>query len=213
MRKISVEYKLYEYHELSNAAKEKVMQWYLDDPVRSEMFEENINQDLKYLFPNSKLKIQESLSCSQGDGLNIYGNLDLNDVLHAINDNEYCGDTFKDFRQILTEHEQKTIKAYMKVCGTDIHLPQNIRGDYCVADRTAFDYEWIEELESYGYSNINTSAIYNLQNLVIDMFKHLAWIYQRQGYNYLYNVEDEEIEDACEANEWEFLEDGTFWNA
>lgn len=213
MRIVKVEYKLYQYHELSDVAKEKVQQWYLDDPYRLEVFDEIKKDDLKYLFPNSELKIQAALSYCQDDGLNIYGKLDLNDVLHAINDSKYCGDTFKDFRVRLSEHEQKTIKAYMEVCDNNICLLKNIRANYCIADRIAFDYEWIEELEMKGYRNINTTAIYDFQNLVIDMFKHLAWIYQKQGYNYLYNVEDEEIEDVCEVNDWEFLEDGTFWVA
>ena len=35
--------------------------------------------------------------------------------------------------------------------------------------------------------------------------------YEKYGYDFFYNVDDEVIEETCEANEWEFLEDGTFF--
>lgn len=213
MREVIMKYKLFRYTELSDTAKEKVMEWYLEDPFRSEIFKDNINSDLRYLFPDSKLDIVFSLSCCQGDGLNIYGRLDLMDVLHAINDIKYCGDTFKDFWGKLTKHEQRTIEAYMEVCGRNINLPMNSRSYCCIADQTDFADDWIGELEYNRYKNINNNAIYKLQYLVIDMFTYLCEIYKKQGYKFLYCVEDEEIENACESNDWEFLEDGTFWAA
>ena len=56
------EYKVYNFSELSEDAKEKAKQWYLDDDFRPQEFENIYTEDLHYLFNNSDLKMQFSLS-------------------------------------------------------------------------------------------------------------------------------------------------------
>lgn len=214
MRTVTETYNVYTYPELSKEAKEKVNQWYLDDPTRSELFSEIYTEDLKNLFPGSDLKMQYSLGYCQGDGLNIYGSLDLMDVFKAIRDKSYCGETFKEFWDYLTEHEQKTIEVYMEVCGRNINLPyNNSRYSYCVSDKTDFAEEWIEELEYQQYKNISVDTIRKMEKLVADMFVMLAKTYEKYGYEYFYEADEEEVMEVCEANGWEFLEDGTFFAA
>ena len=214
MREVIKIFNVYNYDELSEEAKEKVKEWYLDDPCRNEMFSEIYTQDLYNLFSNSDLKMQYSLGYCQGDGLNIYGNLDLMDVFKAIRDKSYCGETFKDFWDYMTEHEQKTIEAYMEVCGRNVELPYNDgHYNYCVSDKTDFAEEWIEELEYQQYKNIQVDIIRKMEKLVANMFVMLSKQYEEYGYKYLYEVDEEEITEMCEANEWEFLEDGTFYAA
>lgn len=213
MRTVTLTYNVYTYEELSEEAKQKVNQWYLDNPFRAQDFDEIYTDDLGNLFPNSKLQLQFSLSSCQGDGLNIYGKLAIPDVLKVITDKVNYGNTFEKFWDYLTEHEKKTIEAYMHVCGRKVDLPKNDRYAYCVAYRIDFADDWIVDLEWQEYKNIQKDTIYKLEKLIADMFTELSRQYEEYGYKYFYEVDKEEVEAVCESNEWEFLEDGTFYVA
>ncbi|WP_270467111.1 hypothetical protein [Butyribacter intestini] len=211
MEVVTREYKVYNFSELSEDAKEKAKQWYLDDDFRPQEFENIYTEDLHYLFNNSDLKMQFSLSYCQGDGLNIYGKLDLMDVFAAIRDTDHSGEQFKQYKDLFSEHEQKTIEAYMEACGREIELPYNRYYCYCVDDRVDFADEWIEILEYCRYKNIQIDTIRKMEKLVGMMFENLSATYEKYGYDYFYNADDEVVNEACEANGWRFLEDGTFF--
>ena len=211
MEIITREYKVYNFSELSEDAKEKVKQWYLDDDFRPCEFENIYTEDLRYLFNNSDLKLQFSLSYCQGDGLNIYGKLDLMDVFTAIRDTEHSGDLFEQYKDLFSEHEQKTIEAYMEVCGREVELPYNRHYCYCIDDRVDFADDWIESLEYCRYKNIQIDTIRKMEKLVGRMFENLSATYEKYGYDYFYNADDEVVNEECEANGWRFLEDGTFF--
>ena len=211
MEIITREYKVYNFSELSEEAKDKVKQWYLDDDFRSYDFENIYTEDLRYLFNNSDLKLQFSLSYCQGDGLNIYGKLDLMDVFTAIRDTEHSGDLFEQYKDLFSEHEQKTIEAYMEVCGREVELPYNRHYCYCIDDRVDFADDWIESLEYCRYKNIQIDTIRKMEKLVGRMFENLSATYEKYGYDYFYNADDEVVNETCEANGWRFLEDGTFF--
>lgn len=213
MEIVTREYKVYNYNELSEEAKEKVKQWYLDDDFKPQEFENIYTEDLQYLFKNSDLKLQFSLSYCQGDGLNIYGKLDLMDVINLINCKTSNGCCLDNFKNALTKHEQKTIESYMEACGREIKLPYNAHYCYCVADRTDFADDWIEELECSRYKNIKVDTIRKLEKLVRNMFESLSNTYEKYGYSFFYEVDDETMEETCKANEWKFLEDGTYFTA
>lgn len=205
------EYKVYNFSELSEYAKEKAKQWYLDDDFRPQEFENIYTEDLHYLFNNSDLKMQFSLSYCQGDGLNIYGKLDLMDVFAVIRDTDHSGEQFKQYKDLFSEHEQKTIEAYMEACGREIELPYNRHYCYCIDDRVDFADEWIEILEYCRYKNIQIDTIRKMEKLVGRIFENLSATYEKYGYDYFYNADDEVVNEACEANGWRFLEDGTFF--
>ena len=211
MEIITREYKIYNFSELSEKAKDKVKQWYLDDDFRPYEFENIYTEDLRYLFNNSDLKLQFSLSYCQGDGLNIYGKLDLMDVFTAIRDTEHSGDLFEQYKDLFSEHEQRTIEAYMEVCGREVELPYNRHYCYCIDDRVDFADDWIESLEYCRYKNIQIDTIRKMEKLVGRMFENLSATYEKYGYDYFYNADDEVVNEICEANGWRFLEDGTFF--
>ena len=211
MEIITREYKVYSFSELSEEAKDKVKQWYLDDDFRSYDFENIYTEDLRYLFNNSDLKLQFSLSYCQGDGLNIYGKLDLMDVFTAIRDTEHSGDLFEQYKDLFSEHEQRTIEAYMEVCGREVELPYNRHYCYCIDDRVDFADDWIESLEYCRYKNIQIDTIRKMEKLIGRMFENLSATYEKYGYDYFYNADDEVVNETCEANGWRFLEDGTFF--
>lgn len=211
MEIVTREYKVYNFSELSEDAKEKAKQWYLDDDFRPQEFENIYTEDLHYLFNNSDLKMQFSLSYCQGDGLNIYGKLDLMDVFAAIRDTDHSGEQFKQYKDLFSEHEQKTIEAYMEACGREVELPYNRHYCYCVDDRVDFANEWIEILKYCRYKNIQIDTIRKMEKLVGMMFVNLSATYEKYGYDYFYNADDEVVNEVCEANGWRFLEDGTFF--
>lgn len=211
MEVVTREYKVYNFSELSEDAKEKAKQWYLDDDFRPQEFENIYTEDLHYLFNNSDLKMQFSLSYCQGDGLNIYGKLDLMDVFAVIRDTDHSGEQFKNYKDLFSEHEQKTIEAYMEACGREIELPYNRHYCYCIDDRVDFADEWIEILEYCRYKNIQIDTIRKMEKLVGMMFENLSATYEKYGYDYFYNADDEVVNETCEANGWRFLEDGTFF--
>ena len=211
MEVVTREYKVYNFSELSEDAKEKAKQWYLDDDFRPQEFENIYTEDLHYLFNNSDLKMQFSLSYCQGDGLNIYGKLDLMDVFAVIRDTNHSGEQFKQYKDLFSEHEQKTIEAYMEACGREIELPYNRHYCYCIDDRVDFADEWIEILEYCRYKNIQIDTIRKMEKLVGTMFENLSATYEKYGYDYFYNADDEVVNETCEENGWRFLEDGTFF--
>ena len=47
--------------------------------------------------------------------------------------------------------------------------------------------------------------------MVKGIFETLCNVYEKWGYEYFYEVSEEEMEDICEANGYEFLEDGTIF--
>ena len=50
-----------------------------------------------------------------------------------------------------------------------------------------------------------------MEKLVAKMFVELSKQYEEYGYKFFYEVEEEEMKEICEANGWEFLEDGSFY--
>lgn len=124
MRTATVEYKVYTFAELSESAKEKVRQWYLEGQ-EAYIFQDDCEMWLGELFPNSELKVQFDLGYSQGDGLNVYGIMNLNDMYNQIQ---------KRKPGIFTEKERKALEWYLKEYGADVKLKGNWRYCYCIAD-------------------------------------------------------------------------------
>ena len=213
MKIITKSYEVYDYSELSEKAKEKVKTEFLQDEIRNDLFYEDCLETLHYMFPNSNLKVQYSLGYCQGDGLNIYGELNINNILN-LPTSHFCGDEFDDMIGYFTEKEIKTIQCYMREVGNEIKLPQNNHYCYCIVDRIDFVDDWFYELEDYShFRNINRDVLEKLEKYVIIVMERLCSDYEKYGYDFFYNVDDEVIEETCEANEWEFLEDGTFYAA
>lgn len=190
----------YTYNELSESAKEKAKQWYLNDETRNDIFCEDIMLYLHDNFKLSELKVTYSLGYCQGDGLNIYGNLNLYDFL--------------DIWQA-SPKEKRTMKIYIDRGLYQYTFEYNNRYYYSCKfiDKKHIDdtvKEFITELQDNQIANIKKPLISQFFNDMIDYFKSLDVEFEDNGYNYLYNCDDEEIEEACEANEWYFTGKGEF---
>lgn len=209
MRTITAEYNIYKFEELSEEAKEKVKQWYLEGQ-ESFIFTEHCEQDLESLFGENELKVQYSLGYCQGDGLNIYGEINTENIFNCL-EKHNGGIQLKEFENALTEKEKRTILHYAEEC-RNIKLEENRRYCYSLADRIDIVNEWEYDLECAGYRNINTEVLYKFEQLVRGIFTKLCRDYEKQGYEYFYEISDEDLKEMCDCNEWEFYENGRIYN-
>ena len=133
MKTITKTYNVYSYNELSDKAKEKVKQDYLDDPVRNDIFYENCMTTIYNLLPQSDLKVQYSLSSCQGDGFNTYGTLDVFNLINLMRNREnipilLLNKIEKDI-DIFTSEELDILSQYYNHYCSRIEIPHNFR--YC----------------------------------------------------------------------------------
>lgn len=213
---ITKEIKLYEYSELSDKAKEEVRQWFMNDPDRGMLLSDDFKHAfIEYFFPRSKLEVQWSLNSCQGDGVNIYGELDMYDMLAYVerwNPEEHS--YFKwaiDPRDTLTDKEIERLCYYRERSGQNIELCYNNRYSYCVAKRTDFATDMIADLEYLRVRDIDRQLIVRFQEaIVIPVIENLCEEMADYGYRYLYEIDDDEIAGTCLANDWYFTADGKF---
>lgn len=197
MRTETKTYTVYKYEELSESAKENVRKWYLEGQEPC-IFTEDCRMMLNELFPNSDLKVEYSLAYCQGDGLNIYGDIDLGDVLERI---------ANDF----TEKERKFIKWACRSYGRTYNMPSNHRYCYCICSRNDFTEDWYDGMKQECMRGIPEDTLDKFNRLVGIYLDKLCGELEEDGYNFFYEISDEDLRDACEVNEWEFDEDGNIW--
>ena len=157
MKTITKTYKVYNYNELSDEAKEKVQQHYLDDPIRNDLFYEDCMETIHSLFPQSDLKVQYSLSFCQGDGFNIYGKMDMKDALKNIN---------------LIVKEK--VEEYIDACGFNIDIPMNLNYTYSKANDISFADVMIDYLIDNNYENIDKELIYKFESKTKEMIEQIT---------------------------------------
>lgn len=200
MRTVIKEIKAYSYPELSEKAKERVKQWYLDDPDRNIVFRDYCKEFYINEFPNSRLEPRYSLCYCQGDGYNTEGKLRISDVIDKLD---------------LTEKEKRTLHFYFDNLQTTYTFETNRQYGYSCKfiDRKYVEAtvdEAVEDAEGNRWKNVNSSLIRKMYELIFDYFEELDNTFEKSGYKYLYEVDEDEMSETCEANNWEFSENGEF---
>lgn len=196
---------VYEFAELSEDAKRNVREWWSeyrgDVSWLSWQFSDWCNEDLKAMFPNSDLKVEYSLSYSQGDGLNIYGCLCLTDVIEHIKD-KFTKDELAYFDKVFADYND------------NFNMPSN-RYCYCICDSHDYIEDIVSDMECDGDDNINHSAFNKLNDSIREYLTDYCKTWKQQGYEFFYpDIEldgDGYLISDCECNGWEFLEDGTLF--
>ena len=207
---VTTEYKIYKYNELSDEAKEKVKEWYLEGFHNTDLFTEDCENDLYNLFWENSLHVQYALDYCHGDGFNIWGKISAESIFKCL-ENHNGGTQLEQFENVLTDKEKRTILHYAEECG-EIKLPMNNLDAYSLADRIDIVDDWMFQLEVFGaYRDINEEVLEKFERLVRDIFGVLCEYYEEIGYEWFYEVDDEEVEEMCELNEYEFLEDGSLY--
>lgn len=213
MRTIIETKEVYTYDELSDSAKQAVKDWYLTERSYFGDFDEMVTEDLRSIFGDNMLDVQYSLGYSQGDGLNIYGKINAKKILDFMG-SDVAGELSKKYSNVLSNDDKNKIRQWCDKYG-DIHydsvgiimVPKNpYRYSYCVSDMIEFADDWATELYYYGIED--TDVLAKFEQACRDLFKELCNMYERWGYEYFYEIEDDEMSEICSANEWEFYKDG-----
>lgn len=204
MRKIVIVKKVYTYNELNEEAKSKVKEWYLEGQ-ESDFYEEMILEKLKEIFPNSDLKVQYNLNNCQGDGVNVYGTLKFEDLIpHTEN-------------FLFSEKELSTLKTYFNILKLNEYvdsfsLPVNPKYSYCMVDYIAFKNNLIYLLKNYiDESNINKRLLHKFSVFIKTFITNLCEEFEKDGYNYFYEISEDDLKEVCDSNDYEFYEDGTLY--
>lgn len=209
MLKFTKTTKVYEYMELSDDAKENAKQWYLNDDPRSYELTDIFIEDIHEIFPNSKLEVQWSLNSCQGDGVNIYGSVDLHDIFSLPGSGRSPElDWIKGF---LTEKEIRTMEFYMKEYKNSVDIPINRRYTYCMADHIDLAEDFQYELENMDIRDIKIQVLEKTERLIKQVFSQLCIQYEKIGYDHLYEIDDEEMAEICDSNNYYFYEDGSWF--
>lgn len=205
MRKITEvkTYNVYRFEELSQAAKEKVREWYLEgQSTLNYIFTEDCENRLSELFPNSDLKVQYSLNYCQGDGFNIYGEIRLDELLEKI-------------AEKFTEKELKFFKWAFSEYDTSYKMAYN--NHYCYCYCICSDNEFMEdifyEMDNWYFRNIPEKTLEKFNKLAGEYLDSLCKEFEKEGYEWFYEISEEDLQEHCEANDYEFLENGQVYAA
>lgn len=194
---------LYKYDELSDKAKdeakENMRKDKVNDYVYCDILTEDLNTLLKELFPNSDLEIQYSLNYCQGDGLNIYGKLNLNDMYNTLKDK-------------LNIEEQKYIEFLLNEFDDTYKLDSNNHYCYCICDRQNVLEDIDYELEWNCYRDIKYDIIDKFNTLAKEHLCDLCSEWEEYGYKFLYEFTDDDLEHYTYYLETMFYEDGSMYN-
>lgn len=188
----------YSYKELSDVAKEKVKEWYLNDPMRIDLFYECIKNDLTENFYNSHLDIEFSLNNCQGDGLNIYGDINLLDFLNKWDETTE------------NKNEMKIILNHSQFVPWYTFKKNNRYGYSCKFIDKKYIEDYVEEMDVVPEHVEKRKLIKQFYLDMIDYFEDLDKQFEKSGYKYLYECDEEEVQDFCESNDYYFTEEGEF---
>lgn len=199
-RTVTKSYDVYTYDELSDDAKAKVkdlfLQWRGEE---GDIFKEDCENSLADMFPNSDLKVQYSLTYSQGDGFNTYGTLSIKDLLNA----DFSKYPLNDSGITAPANKDAILAACDKADVYDIDLEENRRYGYSLADRLEVVPNNDEEL-----TDEDTALLSDLENFAREVMEAINSKFEKNGYDYFYEMSEDEVRDMADANEYEFTEDG-----
>lgn len=181
---------LYEYNELSEEAKERAKQDFLE--VRCELDGDMFTEIAMGIVGNyfqftDGLEIQYSLASCQGDGVNIYGKFDLQNVEGL---------------------------EWLKSEVDSFELKQNYRYCYSLKSQTETETvdEIISEFERASDREIKDWQVMEIRKMVETVFEKLKKAereIEKYGYDFFYEVSDEEMAEDADARGVLYLEDGT----
>lgn len=196
MKKVLKEYTVFDYEELSESAKEKAKYHYLETMRLAEWFGGDWKHNLESIFPDSDLDLWFSLAYCQGDGVNIYGKLAYSDLL---------------LRLDLTEDE-KALLNDPELAGRFITLPENRRYSYSLLNADDIAEEIAYEMDIDTYYHTIPAEISSIAKKAYDLLSSLENEIEKAGYEWFYEVSDEEMIQESAELERVYLEDGSLFH-
>lgn len=196
MRIITKEYKIFTYNQLSEEAKEKAKQWYLDsqDPYT---FTHDLIADLEMKTGFSNLRPYYSLNYCQGDGLCLAGYIDFEEIQ---------GDIKKIFYKDFNISDYKALSELKEYSQIDFNHTGHYYNKYSV------------DIDIYIHGNHSEKMYGLMEKTANKLLKNIKkWYintcdeYENQGYSFFYDIEDGDLREYFDCMEYEFYEDGTLF--
>lgn len=201
MREITKIEKVYKFEELSETAKETAKNSLREIMRETQDFTFDTEQYIESIFPDSKLEVQYSLSCCQGDGLNIYGIFSLNDCIKWVL--EKAPDHF-------TEKEKKFL-LFLESRNLNIKTLQNYRYCYYLDKENDFISDIVYDLEYDYFRKIRYETIEKFSKCFNNLFSILCKELEKDGYDYFYEYTNENAKEDSDCNDFEFYENGKIY--
>lgn len=203
---VTREFTVYSFSELSEEAKERVRQDYLESNRWPEDFQEMMESDLDTLFPNSDLKVSFSVCYCQDDYMGIYGEFSLTDILNFLSS--------ADFTENFTEKEICFLKWAVSEYPQTIKLNGN--NYYVRKYGIAWDSDLTSDLEyDLEYDNIRDiryNTLEKIEKVMTEIFEKICRKYFEYAEKFFYEVDDSEVEEWAEDNDYCFTEDGKIFD-
>lgn len=190
---------LYSFNELSDNAKYKVREQYLDLMRDTELFADDCKMYMHELLPNSNLDVQYSLCYMQGDGFNIYGEISFVDLMNVLRDK-------------FTEKERRFLEWAFEESGINTYkIPMSRPSCYCNANMCDFTEDVFDALDYDGVRNIRKNVLDKMTRETIDYIENLCETFKNDGYEYFYEVPNDVLEEWANDFGYEFTEDGDIY--
>lgn len=201
MVEIKKSFPVFNYDELSEKAKWKVRNWY-EEEFRNfgiKDWTREMNDTLSEKFSNSDLHVQWSLCGLQGDGVNIYGTLNLTDALEVVKG-----------KLGLSPKEIKALEFYTREIKSN-SLKENRFYSYCLIDSETIYGELTDSLEWDCIRDIQYKALKEFAREISGYLRGLCMDWESEGWEFLCLTSEEEVREDCYDNHWYFTEDGSFY--
>lgn len=213
MKTVTETFNIYKYSELSESAKEKVHQWWIESQ-EPEFFTDMVLEDLCECYNLKNLNVRYSLGYCQGDGLCLVGRININNFIDNCMKNKSS-----------YSNEELSILRYLSNAGLDITLEQydsfyshkyTVEFDYS-EHISYYLYDYDEETETYCETingvRYTESDINEVLDAFIDDVKEFIYdlcdTYEKWGYSYFYDITEDVIETL--ESEYEFYESGKLY--
>jgi hypothetical protein len=188
----TIEIELYKFTELSDHAKNVAIEKERDHEIEFDLFSDFCHEKISENGFKGNIKLQYSLSYSQGDGLSF--SCDYFDNLNAL------------FIEILGTEKQKTIDFIINNCSLKIN---GNNGYYCYSSRNDIFLEFDDYKGNCYLIHETVSKVESkLKDLYIDLCKEL----ENKGYSEIeYQYSDEYITETLIENDYYFTIDGLIY--
>lgn len=203
---VTREFTVYSFSELSEDAKERVRANYLEWNRCPEDFQEMMESDLGVLFPISDLKVSFSVCYCQDDYMGIYGEFSLTDILNFLSSEE--------FTENFTEKEIRFLKWAVSEYPQTIKLNGNnyyfrkygITWDSDLTSGLEYDLEY-DNIQDIRYNTLE-----KMEKVMTEIFEKICREYFEDAEKYFYEVDDSEVEEWAEDNDYCFAENGEIFD-
>ncbi|MBR0058867.1 MAG: hypothetical protein IJP99_05980 [Methanobrevibacter sp.] len=210
MKTITKEIKLYRYNELSEEAREKANEEYLEINRYGDYFEELVKYDLKYAKDCGwieNIKVVYDLGYRQGDYVDIIGSIYFEDLNNELK---------KRFCKGLSNEELnffKQFEKYSEICFRELYVGSNcveINIQLSATPEEMYDLGLDNDFkfeDQEKYYKISPKIEKNIE----EWHDEICEEYQELGYIYFYEADEDEIKEYYEDTEQLFLENGEMY--